>query len=226
MSTPELLPKGTRGFDLNQPVKSDLARRFHSAGYRFVLRYVPRLQPKSHDLTAAELETLHECGFAVMPVQHVLSETKWQPSADLGRRYGAYAGEYCSMIGVAKATNVWLDLEGVDQDIPSSVVIEYCNIWHDQVAEAGYKPGVYVGWNPGINARDLYYRLRMSAYWGAYNLNRDQQPVVRSIMMKQKLANRAERTLVGFDPFNVDLVVGDLLGDLPLADTPENWSLT
>lgn len=215
---------GARGFDLNQPVKHELAERFYRTGYRFVLRYVPRLTPKSHDLTNAELETLHTCGLAVMPVQHVLSESSWMPTANRGSAYGKTAGEYSELVGVDKGTNVWLDLEGVAPGVPAAETITYCNNWYDKVASFGFTPGIYVGWNCGLNASELYYRLKFKHYWGAYNLNRDEWPAVRSLQMKQKLANKQERAEVGFDPFNVDLISGDKLGNFPKVCAPEGWS--
>lgn len=217
------LSPGLRGFDANAPVSDDAARLFVSAGYRFAVRYVPRLQAHSHDLTAHEVSTLLKAGLAVMPVQHVESESSWVPTDDKGRQYGAVAAEHALLCGIEPGVTLWLDLEGVNVTTPVEQVIRYCNYWHDKVKAAGFLPGIYVGWHALLSATELYKRLKFSRYWAAYNLNADQYPAVRGICLKQSAARPGEKpTGVPFD-IDVNTSRSDLLAGVATCHAPVNW---
>lgn len=212
------LSLGARGIDCNTALTASTAQAVYDHGYSFVIRYVPRVTAHESDLTATELAAIHATGLGLMVVQHVESETSWVPSAAKGTIYGQTAGRTCAAIGLAFATTVWLDLEGVANDTPADVVIGYCNAWYDAVAAAGFLPGLYVGWHCGLNPTELYGRLRFSAYWSSYNLNRDEYPAVRGAMMRQRVAKPDDIPVgIGF-PIDVNLVTGDLLGAFPVMD--------
>jgi hypothetical protein len=176
------LPPGTLGFDCNTPVSQVVAHKFVSAGYRFIVRYVPRVTRASHDLSAAELMNLLLGGLGVMVVQHV-SGAGWQASGVLGASYGITAAKEAHLCGYPAGATLWCDLEEVGNTGLS--VIEFCNEWYKQVKDAGYEPGLYVGYKCGLTAVELYRKLHFQRYWSAYNLNTDHIPIVRGVQMKQ-----------------------------------------
>jgi hypothetical protein len=99
-------------------------------------------------------------------------------------------------------------------------VIAFLNNWHDQVGTAGYTPGLYVGYDAGLSASDLYRRLKFEHYWSAYNLKHDQYPATRGVQMKQALQERLAGIL--FDP---DTIQKDALGGLPLMHVDNEFTL-
>lgn len=211
------LPTGTKGFDANFVIDAGRARTFYDAGYRFAVRYVGRMQQKPHDASSLELARLLRAGISVMLVQHVKSAESWHPEGPaLGRLYGQNAAGFAEVCGYSYGAVLWCDLEGVALHTPPDVVVDYCNAWCDAVRRRGYEPGLYVGWRAGLNADDLYYKLRFQRYWAAYNLNRDQYPAVRGAQMRQFAATRADRVPgVAFE-FDVNLIAQDAKGDSPV----------
>ncbi|HEX7242514.1 MAG TPA: glycoside hydrolase domain-containing protein [Longimicrobiaceae bacterium] len=161
---------GAKGFDVNVPVTASVAQAFVEHGYAFCVRYVGRRTMASHDLTAAEAETVLASGLALMVVQHV-EEPGWHPTAALGDEYGTNAAAFAGQIGVPPGVSVWLDLECVADGTQAADATAYCNAWHDRVAAAGYAPGVYVGYQPGLTGQQLYSSLRFQHYWAAYNVD-------------------------------------------------------
>jgi hypothetical protein len=217
-------PAGTKGFDCNTPLNRRTVEVFRKAGMQFALRYVPRVTAKTIDLTASEAVAILAGGLGIMPVQHV-ELPDWIPSAQKGSDYGAHAAHHCLECGISVGTNVWLDLEGVKYlagkpAVPASLIINYCNNWYTQVAKAGFTPGIYVGYNPGLNASELYYKLRFEHYWSAYNLDSEQYPAVRGVQMKQSRQRTMPGTDVDYDP---DITSLDLKGGAPLVLAPEGW---
>lgn len=209
------LPTGTKGFDANVSIGAQSAERFYNAGYRFVVRYVPRVRPQPHDLSVGELAALLRAGLAVMVVQHV-ALPGWHPTADLGDMYGAYAAEAAEEAGYAMGAVLWCDLEEVAAGTPREETIAYCNAWYEAVRAVGYRPGLYVGYGCGLNAHDLYYRLKFSRYWSAYNLNKDQYPAVRGVQLRQFVAKAADRVPGVEFQFDVNLIGKDSKGSTPL----------
>jgi hypothetical protein len=181
----EAAPPGLKGFDANTPISATAARAFWNAGYRFAVRYVGRTQMASYDLTAPEAEIILESGLALMVVQHVLNPG-WIPTGDLGSQYGGNAAMFSQQIGVPPGVNVWCDLECVGNVSPEDVTA-YCNNWYSQVAAAGYVPGLYVGYEPGLTGPQLYANLKFSHFWAAYNVDGDSRPSPRGWQLIQKV---------------------------------------
>lgn len=214
-----VLPPGTRGVDMNFVVDSGIARSIYAKGYRFVIRYVGRVQQKPHDLSALEVTRLRRNGLAVGVVQHVKSAESWDPEgASLGKLYGTNAARFAAQCGYAKGAVLWCDMEGVARGTPAKTVIAYNNAWYDAVREAGYDPGNYLGWRSGLSAYDWYWRVKCRRNWMAYNSNRDEYPVVRGAQMRQFAATNADR-IPGIDwlsAIDVDIAGKDALGDSPV----------
>jgi hypothetical protein len=216
-------PKGTIGFDANAPLTYEQARAFRAAGYRYVVRYVRRLKAAPHDLGVEEVDNLLLAGLAVMPVQHVESESSWEPTDDEGRTYGQNAADACHELGLALGTTVWLDLEGVAKDASADQVMRYCRLWHAAVLAAGFEPGIYVGWHCDLTPAQLY-ALPFTRYWAAYNLNADEYPATCGVTMKQHSAAPSDKpTGIQFE-IDTDVVLGDKLGRFPTVFAPDEWS--
>lgn len=187
---------GLLGFDVNQPVSPIIAAAMKTAGYSFCIRYIPRTPAlASGNLTAPEIQNILGAGLSLMAVQHC-PLPGWHSSADLGKSYGEYAASYAQSIGLPAGMNIWLDLEEVAAGTPVSDTINYCNQWWQSLTDAGYSPGLYVGYNPGINSDQLYKSLKFKKYWKAYNY--DNGVSVRGFCMLQQ----TQKTLNGitFDP--------------------------
>lgn len=168
--TVQAAPDGLLGFDANTPISSAVAQAFLAKGHRYAIRYVGRRQMKPHDLSTQEAKTILAAGLALMPVQHV-ELPGWSPTAALGAEYGTNAGIFTKQLGFPPGVCVWCDLEEVSTSSTAADVIGYCNAWYDAVKAAGFSPGVYVGFNPGLTGQQLYANLRFKHYWGAYNVD-------------------------------------------------------
>jgi hypothetical protein len=95
----------------------------------------------------------------------------------------------------------------------SADVIAYLNNWMDEVSAAGYVGGLYVGYQPGLTAGQLYSDIRTKSYWRAYNY--DDGVPTRGFQIIQHV----EKTIAGLmvDP---DTIQADDLGDLPIWVSP------
>jgi hypothetical protein len=217
---------GVKGFDANARVSYDVARKFVDHDYRFAVRYVPRVQAAASDLSSAEVDDLLRAGLAVMPVQHVESESSWTPTDDKGRNYGDAAAYACRVAGLPPGVTVWLDLEGVapraDGTFDAEQITRYCNLWYDAVAAMGFQPGLYVGWHAGLTPDELY-ALKFTRYWSAYNLNADQCPATCGVCMRQHVAGANDVPPDVRFPIDTDTVVGDAKGRVPMVCAPDEW---
>lgn len=158
------------GFDVDQQLSFPQAVAFAKAGKTFCIRYIPRTPALvSGNLTRVEISNILNAGLNLMVVQHV-PMPGWSPTGTLGVQYGKYAVAYCIQIGLTKGVTVWLDLESVNTYTESGPqnIIDYCNQWYTVVSAAGYVPGLYVGYGPGLSAEQLY-DLEFKHYWRAYN---------------------------------------------------------
>jgi hypothetical protein len=215
--------RGVRGFDADVAITREIAEAFSEHGYRFCVRYVRRQTFHEQDLTADEARVILGAGLAFMAVQHVESESSWTPSVENGEANGSVAASEAKKIGIPSGTTVWCDLEGVATKTSSADVIAYCNAWHQQMASAGFVPGLYVGWHCGLSPTQLYRNLRFTHYWAAYNLNADQYPLTRGVQMRQTAARPIDRVPEFSFGFQTDTIVGDKLGGLPTLIGPASW---
>jgi hypothetical protein len=209
------LSAGSRGFDANTTINAATAKRFLDSGHSFAVRYVRRTTAHAFDITMTELDTIVGSGLALNLVQHVASPG-WAPTLDLGKEYGDNAVDHAKAVGYLSGAHLWCDLEEVHKGSTPDDVAAYCNAWHKAVSDAGFIPGLYVGYNCGLSATELYSRLRFAAYWSAYNLNTDNVPAVRGVMMQQKpYPPIAQRVPCGFE-YDVDVITVDAKGDTPI----------
>lgn len=217
------LPPGSRGFDCNTRVTVEQARLMRDAGYRFAGRYVRRATPHAFDLSVPEVFDLLSAGLGVTVFQHVAAPG-WVPSERLGESYGAIAAEEARHVGIPPSVVLWLDLEGVSPAaFGTAEVVRFANSWYDSVRSAHFDAGVYVGWHCGISARDLFYKLKFRRYSAAYNLDKDQYPVVRGVCMQQGPYPAKEHRVKGI-PFEYDtqVVLRDGFNNLPAMLLPRD----
>lgn len=209
------LPEGSKGLDANRRISIQSADTFAEKQFKFAVRYIRREKENDHDLVREEVEDILEAGLGLMVVQHV-APPGWKPSGTLGTAYGLVAAAEACSVGILKGVTVWCDLEEVSKDTLAIDVIEYCNNWYDEVKRYEFEPGLYVGYDPGLSSTQLYRSLKFQRYWGAYNQNSDQIPIVRGNCMKQRVAAKSD-LIAGFTNQNMDI---DFIGIDKLGGTP------
>lgn len=217
-------PEGLRGFDCNSSVTPRQAELMKQADYHFALRYVRRDQKHIYDLTKSECKVLANADLGIMAVQHVESESSWVPSLAKGKAFGLTAAQEMLSLDLPPGTICWCDLEGVNSAIPSLHVSSYLNAWYDEVRKENFEMGIYAGWRTGLSASDLYQKTKCRRFWGAYNQNKDEAPPVRGNQLKQRLSRPEDRPKTNISlGFNVDTVLRDKFGSLPLVAANEGW---
>lgn len=154
---------GLLGFDANTIITDEIAQTFFAQGYRFCLRYLSRGPEAANDLSAAEAEIILQSGLALMAVQHVRL-AGWQPTGALGQQDGQGAAQNAADVGLPPGVSIWCDLEGVLSGTAAQDVIDYCDSWFTEVANAGYVPGLYVGDSCVLNEQQLF-NLKFQHYW-------------------------------------------------------------
>jgi hypothetical protein len=145
---------GALGFDTVTTITPVAAKKLADAGMRFAVRYLGSIY-------TAELDTLLDAGIAVMPVTYSRAPG-WLPSGPMGTADGIEAVRHLQAAGFPKGVTVWRDLEGpggAPQDI-----IDWVNAWCKPVREAGYDPGLYVGYGAKLTSKQLY-DLAVDRYW-------------------------------------------------------------
>lgn len=154
---------GLLGFDANTPIRAALAAQFVQQGFKFCIRYLSRTTQGPNDLSVDEAGEILDSGMALMPVQHV-RKAGWTPTSSTGTQDGQAAAQNATTIGFPPGTNVWCDLEGVAPGTNPQDVIDYANSWFDQVAAAGFLPGIYVGAGTLLTEQQLS-NLKFEHYW-------------------------------------------------------------
>jgi hypothetical protein len=168
--TVQAAASGLTGFDMNNQLSLVQAQAFKAAGYSFCLRYLSlNNQQGKTDLDHAEALDILNAGLALMAVQHVM-ESGWTPSARLGSTYGTNAVINAQSIGLPTGINLWCDLEGIAVGTSAQTVIDYCQAWYTAVNNAGYVPGLYVGYDSVLTGDQLYNNLSFQHYWKSGSL--------------------------------------------------------
>lgn len=215
-------PPGLKGFDCDVAIGATDAHWMKQAGYDLAMRYVRRTTKHPHDLSTTEAEAILHADLLLGVVQHVAPDG-WLPSALTGTKYGNTAAKETEAVGIPPGVTVWCDLEGVSRQAHAEDVIGFLNNWFAPVAAAGYVPGLYVGFSPGLTSQQLHDALKFSHYWGAYNV--DIVPAVRKFQMKQSAypPPDARAPHIAFE-YDVNTVKKDLLGGLPTFLGKPGWT--
>lgn len=173
----EPAPEGALGFDVNHPLTAAQARSARRAGFRFCIRYVPRLELAVNpigdgDITEHEADAILDAGLSLVLVQHV-SNPGWTASAAKGMRFGRNAAIYAAACGFPvihgeePRVSLFLDLEEVNLSSGSEAIVAFCNEWYEAVWDSGFEPGIYVGSKNGLNAQQLFQDTPFRQYWHA-----------------------------------------------------------
>lgn len=167
--TPENKPVRIKGFDTTDRVSKSQAEAMKRDGYQFCVRYISLTSPADdEDLTYDEAQDILDGGLALMACQHV-PNPGFQPTEYWGRARGEVARINAKNCGFPPGVNIWLDLEGIGEDFQDndSDTIAYCNAWFDTVAQWGYVPGVYIGYDTWLTGSQLFHHLKFRHYWKA-----------------------------------------------------------
>lgn len=202
----------TKGFDCNCKLSYDLAKKFKADGYEFAMRYVGRYTQASFDIDKSELDDILRAGLQIGIVQHCPGKPGILPSGSLGTEYGKNAARFAEEAGYEKGCVVYLDLEDVNIEYKKRQgdILEFCNTWYDEVLRAGYKPGIYVGFNNFLTGRELYFKLKFKTYWKSFSRVPD--------VYKRGYAMKQLKWLTGVNGIDIDTDEAgtDKLGDSPV----------
>ena len=91
-------------------------------------------------------------------------------------------------------------------------MIGFCDAWFDAVQSGSYDPGLYVGDAPGLTATQLFVNLKFRRFWGAYNVNADQEPTTRGWQLKQSVGTGGTIAGITTETYDDDVTRTDELG--------------
>lgn len=159
------------GFDASTYIPPEAVAKFVYAGYQFRVGYLRRDQHVNDDpdtswpvsMSKRELrEHLNE-GLLVSLVQFFAGRGRSYLSRSNGLQYGHAAAVNARALGAPEGTTLWCDAEWVDNP-GTTAVMDYLRNWTRAVCEAGYRAGIYVGWE-GLSGGQWYSIPHASAYW-------------------------------------------------------------
>jgi hypothetical protein len=153
---------GSKGFDTIAHIDSVAAKRLRTAGMDYAVRYLG-------SLTSTELDGMLEAGLKVMPVTYGMKHGT-QLSSELGRKFGNSTVNNAKAAGVPVNTTVWLDLEDCKGN--AQEVSDFVNQWAFVVKDAGFMPGLYVGFGAVLSSQELY-ALGVVRYWQSLSKETD-----------------------------------------------------
>ena len=154
--------------DTNTPCSDALLRLVKASGALGVTRYVglPNNNP-ANDISGAELLRIAAAGLACCLVQHVRGPEKgftgWRPSRHSGADDAAAAVAAAQAAGYPAGAHLFLDLENIDDG--AFATIQYAVAWQHVVIAAGYRAGLYVGFQVPLHPLDLYDLPGFDCYW-------------------------------------------------------------
>ena len=196
-------------YDASVRLHEPSARALLAAGCVGVFRYVPLPRnPIGQDINAPELAMLVGLGLEVGLVQHVRMPG-WDPRQHSGYEDGQVAVEYAQQAEYPEGAHLWCDFEGPLVGVPSGPCIEYCTQWARGVVEAGYRAGLYCGYDDPMTPEELYLLPGITSYWSDAG---HRSVSVRGVAISQGPEGFALRA-----PLDPDQVAPDLLGDLPFV---------
>lgn len=86
----------------------------------------------------------------------------WMPSAAVGQQDANTSLLHLLHLGIPAGATVWLDLEGPGGTTDD--ITQYCDVWSKNARDAGFDPGLYVGYGTQLTSQQLY-SLSVDRYW-------------------------------------------------------------
>jgi hypothetical protein len=156
------------GADTSWKLSPDQAERLarsplpNGQAIRFLWRYVGLGPNGRGDIDRPELEGILAARLILLLVQHCRAGS-WLASGSQGATDGEWAARNAGAVGYPKTGCLALDLESVAN--PGAAVQAHALQWCAQVAAAGFEPVIYVGFDCGLSAEDLYNLPNVRRYW-------------------------------------------------------------
>lgn len=198
-----------KGFDTSAKLTKQNIADLKNAGHEFVIRYLSISGIDKNDLDSQELQDILDGGLKLLAVQHVRNPG-WKPTIALGTQDANNAVQHANTIGLPKGTTIFVDIEGIAQNVSHNDIIKYCNAWFNVISKAGYTTGIYVGSNSYLTDDELYTGLTTTCYWKSASNVPD--VVKRGYTIKQTTVNK---TICGVN-IDEDICEPDNLGGMPI----------
>lgn len=198
-------------FDTDEKLTLVTAAKLFAAPPGFIgcFRYLPLPAPNNPkpDIDARELEMLLSFAqFQVGLVQHV-RDPGWDPRAHSGNIDGATAAQYALDAGYPTGSHIWQDLEGVMSGADAGGVIVYSNAWAERVRAAGFRAGLYVGFDVPLTPEQLHDDLTHDSYWSDAGH--------RTVAVRGCAIHQGKTVTVGGVRIDEDEISEDALGSTP-----------
>jgi len=145
-----------------------LLAEYHGEKVQGIGRYIGMEQNGAGDCDAAEAQRITSRGFGLWLIQHC-PFPGWSPSVGQGYARGNWAVRNAQAIGYPSGAHLELDLEGVAPGTLAGAVADYCNTWVTRATAGDYPGLLYVGFDPILDAQELYGLPDFHAYcsdWG------------------------------------------------------------
>lgn len=159
------------GFDASTYVTPHQCAALVTSGYQFRLAYLRRDRhvndhPDTGWPVSLSRQELHEhldAGLMVSVVQFASLRGRRYLSDASGRMIGGAAAHNAGHLGLPEGTTIWVDAEWTDSP-GDAAVMSYLRAWGAVVADAGYRPGCYVG-HEGLTGDQWYSLPHYRSYW-------------------------------------------------------------
>ena len=125
------------------------------------------VRPASGDLTIDEADAITKAGMGLLLVQQI-SNARSNLTQSQGQTDGGNGIKSAQAVGAPAGAQIWLDLSMVRQDGSESSCVGYCSAWLDQLATAGYVPGMYVAADSSLTSDDLD-AMSLKYFWRSGN---------------------------------------------------------
>jgi hypothetical protein len=145
-----------------------------AAGVGFIFRYLGSLGPAERDVILASGLGLGLVTYSDAP--------GWVPTAEKGAAYAVTDHQHLIAAGIPLGATVMVDLEGVATTASPADVAAFINARSKPLADAGFVPGLYVGYGGGLTSDELYALPHTRHYWRS--LSRVPEPSCGWVMMQ------------------------------------------
>jgi len=173
-----------------------------SAGIGFVFRYLGAL-------TAGERDIILTSGLGLGLVTYS-DAPGWVPTAEKGAAYAVTDRQHLVAVGAPTGATVMVDLEGVASSASPDDVAAFVNARSKPLGDAGFVPGLYVGYGGGLTAEQLYALPYTRHYWRS--LSRVPEPSCGWVLMQ---ASPGDIVVAGTE-IDVDYPQRDFEGRAPM----------